>query len=54
METVDQCLERIISCLKSYNYSSVVIADHGNADKMKNKDGSVHTAHTLNMVPIIV
>ena len=53
-ETVDQCLERIISCLKSYNYSSVVIADHGNADKMKNKDGSVHTAHTLNMVPIVV
>ena len=53
-ETVDQCLERIISFLKSYNYSSVVIADHGNADKMKNKDGSVHTAHTLNMVPIVV
>ena len=53
-ETVDQCLERIISCLKSYNYSSVVIADHGNADKMKNKDGSIHTAHTLNMVPIVV
>ena len=53
-ETVDQCLERIISCLKSYNYSSVVIADHGNAEKMKNKDGSIHTAHTLNMVPIVV
>ena len=53
-EAVDKCLERIISCLQCHNYSSIVIADHGNADKMKNKDGSIHTAHTLNMVPIIV
>ena len=53
-EAVDKCLERIISYLQFHNYSSIVIADHGNADKIKNKDGSIHTAHTLNMVPIIV
>ena len=53
-ETVDQCLEKLIHSLKSFKYSVIIIADHGNAEKMKNKDGSSHTAHTLNMVPVIV
>ena len=35
-------------------YSIVVIADHGNADKMFHIDGTPHTAHTLNLVPMIV
>ena len=53
-EKVDQCLEQLFECLDEYNYSVIIIADHGNADKMINDDGSSHTAHTLNMVPIIV
>jgi len=53
-ETVDSCLKTLVSQLKKYNYSIVVIADHGNADKMFNKDGSIHTAHSLNFVPIVV
>ena len=53
-EKVDQCLELIIKCLEELDYSAVIIADHGNADKMINSDGSSHTAHTVNMVPIIV
>ena len=32
----------------------MVIADHGNSDVMKNNDGSPNTAHTLNMVPVVV
>jgi 2,3-bisphosphoglycerate-independent phosphoglycerate mutase len=32
----------------------VVIADHGNADQMLAEDGTVHTAHTTNLVPCIV
>ena len=32
----------------------MVIADHGNADKMINEDGSAHTAHTLNLVPVVL
>ena len=53
-EKVDQCLELIIKCLEELDYSAVIIADHGNADKMINNDGSSHTAHTVNMVPIII
>lgn len=53
-EAVDKCLSEIIPIAKSEEYNIVVIADHGNADIMSNPDGSVHTAHTTNMVPIIV
>ena len=53
-ETVDNCLEKLVKYLTELDYSIIIIADHGNADKMKNKDGSAHTAHTVNMVPVIV
>ena len=51
-ETVDQCLMNLVSLLKEKNYVSLIIADHGNADKMFNEDGSQHTAHTVNPVPV--
>ena len=35
-------------------YSIVIIADHGNCEKMKNSDGTPNTAHTTNPVPIIL
>ncbi|MDX1430109.1 MAG: 2,3-bisphosphoglycerate-independent phosphoglycerate mutase, partial [Rhodothermales bacterium] len=35
-------------------YSVEIIADHGNADKMKNPDGSPHTAHTTALVPHLI
>ena len=53
-ETVDNCLKKVVNSLMELDYSVIIIADHGNADKLKNKDGSPHTAHTLNMVPVIV
>ena len=53
-ETVDNCLKKVVNSLMELDYSVIIIADHGNADKLKNKDGSPHTAHTVNMVPVIV
>jgi 2,3-bisphosphoglycerate-independent phosphoglycerate mutase len=53
VEKVDKCMEEIISIGIKHNYDFIIIADHGNADKMLNEDGSINTAHTLNPVPII-
>lgn len=51
-ETVDSNLEKLMHILESHEYETVIIADHGNSDKMQNEDGSPHTAHTTNMVPM--
>ena len=53
-ETVDECLQKLTTFLLDLNYAVLVIADHGNADKMFNEDGSAHTAHTLNLVPVVL
>ncbi len=53
-ETVDKCSSKIIECALEKEFSIIVIADHGNCDIMKNSDGSPNTAHTKNMVPIII
>ncbi len=53
-ETVDHCTYKIISEGMKKEYSIVIIADHGNCEKMKNSDGTPNTAHTTNPVPIIL
>ncbi|MDG2343899.1 MAG: 2,3-bisphosphoglycerate-independent phosphoglycerate mutase [Flavobacteriales bacterium] len=53
-ETVDSCLSEVMHVALKNNYSLVVIADHGNADIMFHEDGTPHTAHTLNLVPMVV
>lgn len=53
VETVDGCLEEIVSKGTQLGYEFIVIADHGNADLAINDDMSPHTAHTTNPVPII-
>lgn len=53
VETVDACLKRIVEAAKE-NYSIIVLADHGNSEKMINDDGSPNTAHTTNPVPVIL
>ena len=53
VETVDYCLQKIITKGLKEGYAFIIIADHGNADFAVNQDGSPNTAHTLNPVPII-
>ena len=52
-ETVDECLGRIYEAAKE-NYNIIILADHGNSEKMINEDGSANTAHTTNPVPVIL
>ena len=54
VETVDACLKEVVETGKVHGYTSLVIADHGNADYMLNDDRTVNTAHSLNLVPFIV
>lgn len=54
VETIDGCTREVVETGLKNGYSFVIIADHGNADKMINSDGSPHTAHTTNMVPIFI
>ena len=54
VETTDQCLKHVMETAKAEGYAVVVIADHGNADLARNNDGTPHTAHTTNPVPIWV
>ena len=53
-ETVDQCLMKLMPLLLHHGYSTIILADHGNADIMIKPDGSPHTAHTTNPVPVIL
>jgi 2,3-bisphosphoglycerate-independent phosphoglycerate mutase len=53
-ETVDACAEKVITAALQNGYTTIVIADHGNADCMINADGTPNTAHTTNLVPCIL
>jgi 2,3-bisphosphoglycerate-independent phosphoglycerate mutase len=53
-ETVDTCLKEVVTAALENNYTTIIIADHGNSEKMLNADGSVNTAHTTNPVPLIL
>jgi 2,3-bisphosphoglycerate-independent phosphoglycerate mutase len=53
-ETVDECAQAVIETGLANGYSTLLIADHGNCETMMNPDGSPHTAHTTNPVPMIL
>lgn len=53
-ETVDQCVQAVVTTGLEHGYTSIIIADHGNSDYMANDDGSPNTAHSLNLVPCIL
>ena len=53
-EAVDICVKEIIETALANNYTTIVIADHGNCETMINPDGSPNTAHTTNPVPVIL
>ena len=54
VETTDECLGRVVDAVERAGGVSLVIADHGNAETLLQPDGSPHTAHTTNPVPVIL
>src|SRR4029078_10818951 len=54
VETVDACVNRVVTAALANGYTVFLTADHGNADYMINEDGTPNTAHTLNLVPFFV
>jgi 2,3-bisphosphoglycerate-independent phosphoglycerate mutase len=53
-EVVDECVKDVITVALENEYTTILIADHGNCETMINPDGTPHTAHTTNPVPIIL
>jgi 2,3-bisphosphoglycerate-independent phosphoglycerate mutase len=55
VETVDECLARVVETVENLGGACLVTADHGNAEQMLEADGvSPHTAHTTNPVPLVL
>jgi len=54
METVDTCVGRVIDAVLAAGGMALVTADHGNCEQMDDGHGSPHTAHTANLVPLIL
>ena len=53
-EAIDKCVKEIVNTAINSDYSILLIADHGNCETMSNPDGSPNTAHTNNLVPVIL
>ncbi|MEI9934199.1 MAG: alkaline phosphatase family protein [Ferruginibacter sp.] len=54
VETVDKCVEKVVTAALNNGYTIFLTADHGNADYEINEDGSPNTAHSLNLVPFFI
>jgi 2,3-bisphosphoglycerate-independent phosphoglycerate mutase len=54
VETVDTCVEKVVTAALKKDYAVFILADHGNADYEINEDGTPNTAHTLNLVPFFI
>ena len=54
VETVDTCVGRVEDAVREMEGVMLLTADHGNADRMVDTDGSPFTAHTTNPVPFAV
>ncbi len=53
-ETVDKCVEKVVTAALAAGYTIFLTADHGNSDFLINEDGSPNTAHTMNPVPLFI
>lgn len=53
-EAVDDCVKDVVTTALENDYTTILIADHGNCETMINPDGTPHTAHTTNPVPMIL
>ena len=54
VEAVDECVGKVVTAIREMDGVALITADHGNADKMIDTDGSPFTAHTTNLVPFCV
>jgi 2,3-bisphosphoglycerate-independent phosphoglycerate mutase len=54
VQTVDQCVKKVVTAALNHGYTILLTADHGNADYMINEDGTPNTQHSLNLVPLFV
>jgi 2,3-bisphosphoglycerate-independent phosphoglycerate mutase len=54
VETVDECLGKVVEAVHESGGVCIVTADHGNADNMLEPDGSPNTAHSMNPVPLVI
>jgi 2,3-bisphosphoglycerate-independent phosphoglycerate mutase len=54
VETADSCLGRVVDAVENRGGACLITADHGNAEQMLQPDGSPHTAHTTNLVPLVL
>jgi 2,3-bisphosphoglycerate-independent phosphoglycerate mutase len=54
VEAVDICLGKVLKAIEQIGGTAIVLADHGNAEKMRDEFGQPHTAHTTNLVPVVV
>ena len=53
VETIDECVARIVPAILKQGGACLVTADHGNCEQMRNPNGSPNTAHTTNLVHFI-
>ena len=54
VECLDQCIGEVVQAIQDSKGQALITADHGNCETMVNPDGTPHTAHTTNPVPIIL
>ena len=53
VETIDTCVDKVVTTALKNDYEIIIIADHGNCDHELNADGTPNTAHSLNPVPFV-
>jgi len=54
IETLDQCVARLMKKCEDENVTMLITADHGNSDQMAYENGDIHTSHTDSLVPFII
>ncbi len=54
IETVDECVGKIVAKILENKGRAIITSDHGNAESMVDEKGGTHTAHTTNPVPLVL
>jgi 2,3-bisphosphoglycerate-independent phosphoglycerate mutase len=54
IEAVDACVGKLLAAINQVGGTTIITADHGNAEYMKDENGNPWTAHTTNQVPLIL